>query len=73
LANPTSGTEEENRNQKRLRHCLAYLLTAAAAIVIPIVVAMISGNVQNVVTIQSTGKDYMQIALGILEISKRKT
>ncbi len=41
--------------------------TAIAAIVIPLVVAYIGGQVQRVVTAQNTGKDYMQIALNILE------
>src|SRR5258708_12342893 len=42
-------------------------LTVVAAIVIPLVVANIGGQVQQVVTTQNTGKDYMQIALNILE------
>jgi hypothetical protein len=42
-------------------------LTVVAAIVIPIVVANIAAQVQRVVTAQNTGKDYMQIALNILE------
>ena len=43
------------------------LITAIAAVVIPVVVTRISGQVQNTVTEQNTGKDYIQIALGILE------
>jgi hypothetical protein len=46
---------------------LIALLTVVAAIVIPIVVAKISEQVQKVVTAQITGKDYIQIALGILQ------
>jgi len=46
---------------------LTPFLTALAAIVIPIVVAIIGWQVQKVVTSQSTGKDYIGIALGILE------
>jgi hypothetical protein len=37
------------------------------AVAIPIAVAIIGGQVQKVVTTQQTGKDYMQMALGILE------
>jgi hypothetical protein len=46
---------------------LIALITAIAAVVIPIVVAKIGGQVQKVLTTRQTGKDYMQIALGILE------
>jgi hypothetical protein len=54
------------------------LLTVVGVIVIPIVVAKIGGKIQHAVTsqtgkiqesiaVQNTGKDYMQLALGILE------
>jgi hypothetical protein len=49
------------------------LLTVVAAIVIPIVVATIGGQVQQVVTAQITGKDYIQIALGILQSTSPET
>ena len=42
-------------------------IAAVAAVVIPVVVAKIGGQVQGTVTAQNTAKDYIQIALGILE------
>jgi hypothetical protein len=43
------------------------LFTALAAVVIPVVVAIIGRNVQRIITAQTTGKDYIQIALSILQ------
>jgi hypothetical protein len=43
------------------------LLTGGAAVVIPIAVATIGNQVQKVISAQNTGKDYITIALGILE------
>jgi hypothetical protein len=43
------------------------VIAIAALVVIPIVVARISGQVQKTITSQNTGKDYIGIALGILE------